>query len=205
MGEGKRIANLPGNSRDKSGNYRRVSAQEMSKACDSTSRQWRHDAGTAGVTRTVARAGLCLVRPRLFSAACFGIRRRRAGAIPSATVPPSSYQSGLITTPNPIDSSSNLPITGNVLGGKHFRGNIPYDSTTSFGAPLGSTSLDSFLRYSAVPQAQGRLSPELQPLLLLDGHRDHHPARLLRASSHRSVRGSPAAWASSGGPASWIR
>jgi tetratricopeptide (TPR) repeat protein len=77
-----------------------------------------------------------------------------SSSTPRATVPPSSYQSGLTATPNPIDSSSNLPITGNVLGGKHFRGNIPYNSTTSFSAPLGSTSLDSFLRYSAVPDAQ---------------------------------------------------
>ncbi len=70
------------------------------------------------------------------------------------TQPPSSYQSGLTGVPNPMDRSSNLPITGNVAGGKHFRGNIPYNSTTSFGAPLGSTSLDSFLRYSATPDVQ---------------------------------------------------
>ncbi len=75
-----------------------------------------------------------------------------AGSAARATVPQSSYQSGLTNTPNPIDQSGNLAITGNVLGGKHFRGNIPYGSTTSFGAPLGSTSLDSFLRYSAVPE-----------------------------------------------------
>lgn len=70
------------------------------------------------------------------------------------TLPPSSYQSGLTGVPNPMDRSSNLPITGNVAGGKHFRGTIPYNSTTSFGAPLGSTSLDSFLRYSAAPNGQ---------------------------------------------------
>lgn len=76
------------------------------------------------------------------------------GAIPSATVPPSAYEGGLINTPNPIDRSSDLPITGNVAGGRQFRGSIPYDATTSFRAPLGSTSLDSFLRYSTVPQGQ---------------------------------------------------
>ncbi|HSV99615.1 MAG TPA: hypothetical protein VLI39_05545 [Sedimentisphaerales bacterium] len=70
------------------------------------------------------------------------------------TLPPSSYQSGLTGVPNPMDRSGNLPITGNVAGGKHFRGSIPYNSTTSFGAPLGSTSLDSFLRYSAAPNGQ---------------------------------------------------
>lgn len=71
------------------------------------------------------------------------------------TVPPSSYQSSLVATPNPIDNTSNLPITGNVRGGKHFRGSIPYDSVTSFGASLGSTRLDSFLRYSAIPEELG--------------------------------------------------
>ncbi|MGC9330174.1 MAG: hypothetical protein ACP5I1_21235, partial [Candidatus Hinthialibacter sp.] len=40
-------------------------------------------------------------------------------------------------------------ITGNVGGGKHFRGSVPYDSATSFSAPQGSTQFDSFLRYSA--------------------------------------------------------
>ncbi|HON92971.1 MAG TPA: tetratricopeptide repeat protein [Sedimentisphaerales bacterium] len=70
------------------------------------------------------------------------------------TMPPSSYQSGLTVVPNPLDRSANLPITGNVAGGKHFRGSIPYNSTTTFGAPLGSTSLDSFLRYSATPDVQ---------------------------------------------------
>lgn len=85
------------------------------------------------------------------------------GSIPSATVPPSSYQSGLINTPNPIDNSANLPITGNVSSGKHFRGSIPYNSTTAFGAPLGSTSLDSFLRYSAVPQVRSGYPQNYSP------------------------------------------
>jgi hypothetical protein len=43
-------------------------------------------------------------------------------------------------------------MTGNVAGGKSFRGNLPYGSTTSFGGRLGSTSLDPFLRYSSIPQ-----------------------------------------------------
>lgn len=64
------------------------------------------------------------------------------------TVPASSISSGLIRSPNPIDSSGNLVITGNVARGKYFRGPIPYGSTTGFRAPLGSTSLDSFLRDS---------------------------------------------------------
>jgi tetratricopeptide (TPR) repeat protein len=56
----------------------------------------------------------------------------------------------LIPSPNPIsDNSGNLTITGNVSGGSYFHGPVPYRSTTAFGAPLGSTSLDSFLRGSA--------------------------------------------------------
>lgn len=65
------------------------------------------------------------------------------------TVPPSSISSGLIRSPNPVDNSGNLIITGNVSGGKYFRGSVPYRSTTSFWAPLGSASLSPFLRDSA--------------------------------------------------------
>ena len=75
--------------------------------------------------------------------------------IVSGTVPPSSIHSGLIQSPNPIDTSSNLVITGNVIGGRHFRGLVPYGSTSSFRGPVGSTSLDSFLRYSADLQDVG--------------------------------------------------
>jgi len=42
----------------------------------------------------------------------------------------------------------NLFITGNVRGGKDFRGFVPYDSPTQFGAPLGSDRLRSFQRES---------------------------------------------------------
>jgi hypothetical protein len=86
-----------------------------------------------------------------------------ASPVRSATTPLSSYQSGLVSRPNPIDSSSNLVVTGNVGAGKHFRGNIPYRSTTSMDVPLGSTSLDSFMRYTASPEtpatSMGRYSP----------------------------------------------
>ncbi len=96
--------------------------------------------------------------------------------IVSGTVPPSSISSGLISTPNPIDSSSNLVITGNVTGGKHFRAQIPYGSTTNFRASLGSASLDSFLRYST-PDAIGG------PADL-----DHHPW-ISAGSSYSSTPG----------------
>ncbi len=71
------------------------------------------------------------------------------------TVPPSTYESGLVRIPNPMANTNNLLVTGNVGGGKHFRGSVPYDSATSFAAPLGSTQFDSFLRYSAVPEGPG--------------------------------------------------
>lgn len=66
----------------------------------------------------------------------------------SATAPPSSYQRSLVQAPGPVDNSGNLLITGNVAGGKYFHGNVPYRSTTSIDAPLGSTTLDSFMRYT---------------------------------------------------------
>ena len=79
------------------------------------------------------------------------------------TVPPSSIQGGLVNSPNPIDTSGNLAITGNVRGGKHFRGTVPYPSTTDFGESIGSSSLDSFLRDSAGPEDFGRYAVGYSP------------------------------------------
>jgi tetratricopeptide (TPR) repeat protein len=85
-----------------------------------------------------------------------------------STVPPSSIQSGLISNPNPIDTSGNLLITGNVRRGMHFRGTVPYGSTTSFRAGLGSSSLSSFLRDSAGAEDFGRYANgySIQPYYL---------------------------------------
>lgn len=79
--------------------------------------------------------------------------------IPSATMPPSSYEPGLTANPNPIDNYGNSVITGNVRGGKYFRGPVPYRSPTSLQAPLGSTQLDSFMRYTAVPEELDGYTP----------------------------------------------
>ncbi len=71
------------------------------------------------------------------------------GRLGRGTTPVSSRRSrrsGLIRSPNPIDTSTNLVITGNVGGGRHFRGVVPYRATTDFGAVTPSSSLDSFLR-----------------------------------------------------------
>jgi len=83
-----------------------------------------------------------------------------------ATVPPSGIQSGLVRSPDPVDSSGslgNMIITGNVQAGKHFRGMVPYRSTTDFRAPLGSASLDSFLRYSAGSDDDGGYTQAYRP------------------------------------------
>ena len=65
------------------------------------------------------------------------------------TIPPSSYRNGLVSNPNSFNATGNLLITGNVRRGMHFRGAIPYRSTTSFSATLGSSALNSFLRDTA--------------------------------------------------------
>ena len=69
--------------------------------------------------------------------------------IRSGTEPVSSREDGLRSTPNPVDTSMNLVVTGHVGGGRHFRGIVPYQSVTEFGATVPSSSLDSFLRRSA--------------------------------------------------------
>jgi len=66
------------------------------------------------------------------------------------TQPVSSYQSGLVRSPNPINDYGNRIVTGNVGGGKHFRGAVPYNAVSDFGGRLGSGTLDNFLRRSTV-------------------------------------------------------
>ncbi len=72
-----------------------------------------------------------------------------------STVPPSSIQSGLIINRNPIDTSGNLVITGNVRRGSHFRDIVSYDSTTSLRTGLGSPSLNSFSLSSFLRDSAG--------------------------------------------------
>ena len=74
---------------------------------------------------------------------------------------------GLRKSPNPVDSSVNDVITGNVSGDKYFRGNVPYRSTTNFGGSTESTSLDNFLRRSSDSSVydynSGRYKPYYSP------------------------------------------
>jgi len=83
------------------------------------------------------------------------------------TVPVTAGRDGLIRSANPVDTSGNLVVTGNVAGGRHFRGSVPYTAGTDVAAALGSSSLDSFLRRSAAPvQSEltaGRNTPFYSP------------------------------------------
>ena len=84
-------------------------------------------------------------------------------AVGPATMPASTFRSGLVRSPNPIDTSSNLMITGNVSGGKHFRGIVPYNAISDFGGRLNTGTLDSFLRYSAGSNETWRLPGRFTP------------------------------------------
>lgn len=88
-----------------------------------------------------------------------GVRRTQpVSPVRSVPRPLSSYQSGLVETPNPVDNSQNQVVTGNVASGKHFRGAVPYRAPKSIDAPLGSTSLDSFMRYTTPSNTSGPTS-----------------------------------------------
>ncbi len=94
----------------------------------------------------------------------FGI----SDSVGRGTSPASSGRSGLIRSRNPIDRSGNLVITGNVGGGKHFRGVVPYRAPFEFGDRLGSTAIDPFLRrYSGVGEVIRSNRPA--PYLSLSG------------------------------------
>jgi tetratricopeptide (TPR) repeat protein len=83
------------------------------------------------------------------------------------TIPVTARRDGLVRTPDPIDTSGNLVVTGNVAGGRHFRGSVPYTASSNVAAALGSSSLDSFLRRSITPDslelAAGRNTPFYSP------------------------------------------
>jgi len=79
------------------------------------------------------------------------------------TLTPSNIRSGLIRSPNPMDTSGNLVITGNIRGGRHFRGIVPYRASSYFGAVTGSSSLDSFLRGSVGSEDFGRYTGAYKP------------------------------------------
>ncbi|MHC4483435.1 MAG: hypothetical protein ACYSW4_07785 [Planctomycetota bacterium] len=81
----------------------------------------------------------------------------------AATVPPSTFRSGLTRSPGPIGVSGNSVVTGNVGGGRHFRGTVPYNAISDFGGRLSTGTLDSFLRYSAGPREVRRYTGRFAP------------------------------------------
>jgi len=90
------------------------------------------------------------------------------------TVPPSSVSTGNAAVTGTSSAAGNLIVTGNVTGGKHFRGIVPYRSSTYFRAGLGSSALDSFLRYSAGSENLG-FTGSIQPF--------YSPSRSVSATS----------------------
>jgi tetratricopeptide (TPR) repeat protein len=87
------------------------------------------------------------------------------------TVPPSAYQSGLIPSISPVSTSGNLVVTGDVAGGKYFRGIVPYRGVTDFGTSTsqispGTVQVENFMRYSAgaSPGQTGGLTPYYSPI-----------------------------------------
>lgn len=73
----------------------------------------------------------------------------------NGTLPPSTFESGLVNRPASRYYSGNLGVTGNIGGGRYFQGIVPYSATSYFSESLGTTSLDSFLRRSARFQRYG--------------------------------------------------
>lgn len=87
------------------------------------------------------------------------------------TVPPSAYKSGLIPSISPVSTSGNLVVTGDVAGGKYFRGIVPYRGVTDFGTSTaqispGTVQVENFMRYSAgtSPGQTSGLTPYYSPI-----------------------------------------
>jgi hypothetical protein len=88
------------------------------------------------------------------------------------TVPPSAYKSGLIPSLNTVNPNGNLVVTGDVGGGKYFRGIVPYRGVTDFsaatsGANQGTVQVEKFMRDSTItPSGQNNsgLTPYYSPV-----------------------------------------
>jgi hypothetical protein len=135
--------------------------------------------------------------------------RAPGNPIGPATVPPSTYERAFpaqdstsanggraANLPGPAGTLGNLVVTGNVSGGKYFRGFVPYGSATSLGAPLGSTQLDPFLRYTSVPPELGGYAGGYNPFYSPTGTAattlPGYGGTVLVPSSPRVVSGQPA-------------
>ncbi len=97
-----------------------------------------------------------LVMP-FFCAACLAL----TSPISNPTTPQSSNGSGLVRSPNPINTSGNLLMTGNVSGNSQFRGLVPYSAPTDFQGQLGTNDIRSFLMRSApINNSTGQVGPQ---------------------------------------------
>ena len=82
---------------------------------------------------------------------CFAAAPQRGSTLRSPTVPPSAYQQSLRPTRNEAAKYQlrNELVTGNVSGGRHFRGSVPYSPRYEFSGRLPSNEINSFLRRSS--------------------------------------------------------
>lgn len=76
----------------------------------------------------------------------------------SLTVPASRYQPSMRPIPNEAFKYQrrNELLTGNVPGGKHFRGSIPYSPRYEFSGPLATDRINSFIRRASSSPYQQR-------------------------------------------------
>lgn len=77
----------------------------------------------------------------------------------------SSNTNGLIRSPNPVNLNGNDVITGNVRGGKEFRGVVPYISPSSIHSTTATDSFTNFLRQTS-PQYVGNRYQSASPAFL---------------------------------------
>lgn len=103
----------------------------------------------------------------LAAALCVAVENPNVGSPFKARNEPthSGQKQRMMTQPNPYGKSGNDIVTGNVGGGKHFRGVVPYGSSYYSGAysrNRGSRSVNNFIRRSANPIAGDRNPGQVQ-------------------------------------------
>ena len=93
---------------------------------------------------------------------------RRSLGVGSPTVPPSRYGNSLhrSTTYSQSRLRNEAAITGNIAGGSHFKGSVPYRSSYEFQGPSATSTINSFLRYSSQPSYNRNRSTDVTPYYL---------------------------------------
>jgi hypothetical protein len=109
---------------------------------------WETELGAKTEVQSNSRKGEKM-RNLLIILAVVGICYAAQSPVTSTRVPVSSTQSGLRRSPNPVNLSGNDVITGNVSGGKEFRGFVPYRADTDIGVSTATDSFNRFMRQSA--------------------------------------------------------